>query len=137
MSRLTLDALLGLDVVISLISLFHFGLIGEHKWIPKCFMVTTWIDVSSGNWNIFLASHFCLSLRLPQVLQMPLDVNCLRLRLLYGTTWGQWGWEHWNYTFHWTINLSSLNPPRLLLDKFDQGLPSLEDSNHFSRLNGT
>ena len=136
MSRFALDALLGLDAIISLISLFPFGLIGEHKWIPKWFMVTTWINFSSGNSNIFLASHFCLSHRLRQLLQMPLGVNCLRLNLLHWAMWGQWGLEHLNDPLHWTINLSPLNQLRLLLIKFDQGLPSLEDSKRFSGLNG-
>ena len=119
----SLDTLLGLDAIISLICLFPFGLIGEHKRIPKCYMVTTWIHFSSGNLNIFLASHFCLSHRLPQILQMLLSVNRLRLNLLYWTKQGQWGLEHWNNPMHWTINLSPLNPLCLLLLRLLQVWP--------------
>ena len=102
----------------------------------KMFYGTTWIAFPSRNSNIFLALHFCLSHRLPHLLQMP-GVNCLRLNLLYGTAWRQWGLEHWNDTLHWTIKLSPLNPLRLLLLKFDKGLPSFKDSKCFSGLNGT
>ena len=43
-----------IDAIVSLISIFPFGLIGEHQWVPKHFMVTIWVDFASGNSNIFL-----------------------------------------------------------------------------------
>ena len=134
MSRLASHSLLGLGAIISLISLVSFGLIGEGKWVPNCFMVTRWTDFSYGNSNIFpcitllsftqIAASLANSLRceLPSIKPVALNnVRTVRVRAL-----------KWSFALDYKLITF-----RLLLIKFDQGLPSLEDSKLFSTLNRT
>ena len=45
----SLRRLIGIrPMIMSLISLFPFGLIGEYKWVSKCFMVNVCVDISPG-----------------------------------------------------------------------------------------
>ena len=137
MSRLASHSFLGLGAIISLISLFPFGLIGEHKWVPNCFMVATWIDFSYGNSDIFpcitllfftqFAASLANALRCELSSIKPVALNNMRTVRVRALKWS-FVLNHKPITFDSTL----LTPHQV-----DEGPPSLEDSKRFSGLKGT